>query len=230
MRKILYAIVLASVALIPTGCGSSQTKDDGKSDADSTTSIMTDEGLVFTELKKVPLPCSKETLSAAWKQLNSNETQRRKGLDYRQNPPILFLATDLDGDDCPEILMRGEPPYAAIFTYPNDSLQLITYVDYAQIGLSITPDGVIIRSGSNRDGSFLSKFIKLENSQIALTGEARETFSIQGNEMVSGGTEYLLETDSTKQKVSKEEYERTAPNLNGTYIEDIEGWEDFRKP
>ena len=230
MRKILSIIVLASAMLMPSSCGFMQQKNAGAGNADTTASIMTDEGLVFTELKKVPLPCTKEALSAAWKQLNCTDAKKGKGLDYKLHLPTLFLSTDLDWDDCPEILMRGESPYAAIFTYAKDSLQVITFVDYAQVGLSITPDGVIIRSGSKRDGSFLSEFIKLEKSRIALTGETRETFSIQENEMVSNGTEYLLQTDSAKQKVSKEEYMQVAPQQGGIYIEDIEGWEDFRKP
>jgi len=229
MRKILSVMVFASALLTPSSCGLLQTNDAETNDADSVTSIMTDEGLEFTELKKVPLPCSKELLSAAWKHLNSAEPQRGKTLDYKQHTPVFFISTDLDGDDCPEILLRGEPPYAAIFTYFDDSLHLITHVDYSQIGLSITPDGAIIRSG-NRDGAFQSKFIVLKDSRIALTGESRETFSIQNNEMVSSGTEYMLQRDSEKQKVSKEEFLQAAPAIRGTYIEDIEGWEDFRKP
>ena len=40
----------------------------------------------------------------------------------------------------------------------------------------------------------------------------------------------MLQNDSTITKVSKEEYQKVAPTQTGTYIEDIDGWEDFRKP
>jgi len=227
MRKILSAIVLASVTLLPSGCDFVQTKDTEKSD---TTSVITEEVLEYTELKKVPLPCSKELFYNAWRQIGTIEVARGKKLDYKQNTPALFISTDLDEDGNPEILLRSQPPYAAIFTVIEDSIRLITYVEHAQIGLGITPDGVIIRNGSNPDGSFLSEFIKLENSQIATAGETRETFAIQGNEMLSAGTEYKLLKDSVMVKVNKEEYLKAAPKQNGTYLEDIEGWEDFRKP
>ena len=230
MRKILSTIALASAFLLPTGCGSSQAEDAEKTDAEAEENIMTDEGLEVTELSKVSLPCSKEALSAAWKQIGTVEVKRGKALDYRHNTPSFYISTDLDGDKCPEILLRGEPPYAAIFTYAKDSLHLITFVDFAQIGLSITQDGDIIRSGSNRDGSFCSEFIKLKNSKIAITGETCESFSIQNNEMVSDGIQYMLQNESGLVKVSKEEYQKVAPKQAGTYIEDIDGWEDFRKP
>ena len=99
-----------------------------------------------------------------------------------------------------------------------------------QTGISITQDGVIVRSGSNRDGSFISQFIRLKNSQTAATGATVETFTIKNNEVVSEGIEYMLQNDSTITKVSKEEYQKVAPTQTGTYIEDIDGWEDFRKP
>lgn len=230
MKKILFAIVMASVALLPIGCDSSQTKDAGKNDADSTASIMTDDDLEYTELVKVPLPCTKEELSAAWKQIScGNEAHKGKALNYKEHTPIFFISTDLDGDDKAEVLMRGESPYAAIYSYVKDSLYLITFVDHAQIGLGITPGGVIVRSGSNRSGSF-SQFIKLENSLPATKGECRETFSIQGNEMVSADIQYFLETDSAMVKVSKEKYQNVAPHQDATFFEDIDGWEDFRKP
>ena len=230
MRKFLSTIVLASMALLPTSCGSSQKQDAEKGDAETEAGIMTDEDLKAVELSKVPLPCSKEKLSAAWKQIGSIEGKRGKVLDYRQNPPTLFISTDLDGDKSPEVLLRGEPPYAAIYTYAKDSLQLLTFVDHLRLGLSITPDGIIIRNGSSRDGSFFSEFIKLENGKIVARGEAHETFSIQGNEMVSTGIQYMLRRDTSLVKVSKEEYEQVAPSQEGTYFEDIDGWEDFRKP
>ena len=230
MRKILSSIFLASVFLLPTSCDLLQTKDTNKNDANTEKSIVDDEYLEYTELKKVPLPCAKELLYNAWKQIGVIEVSRGKKLDYKQNTPALFISTDLDEDGNPEILLRGEPPYAAIFSVVEDSIQLITYVEHARIGLSITPDGVIIRNGSIRDGSFLSEFIKLENSQIAAAGESLETFSIEGNEWVSNSTEYKLLKDSVMAKANKEEYLKAAPKQNGTYLEDIEGWEDFRKP
>ena len=230
MRKILPTIVLASAAFLPMGCGSSQTQDAEKSDAETEANILTDEGLEMVELSKVPLPCTKEKLYAAWKRIGRFEGKRGQMIDYSQAPLTLFISTDLDGDETPEILMRGEAPYAAIFTYAKDSLQLVAFVDHPRLGLGVTPDGYIMRSGSNRDGSFFSEFIKLDKGKVVAAGEAHETFSIQNNEMVSTGTEYALRRDTATVKVSKEEYEKIAPKKNGTYLEDIDGWEDFRKP
>ena len=229
MRKILSTIVLVSAALLPSGCDFVQTKGSEKSD---TTNIITDEILEeYTELKKVPMPCSKELFYNAWRQIGTIESVRGKKLDYKQNTPALYISTDLDNDGNPEILLRSQPPYAAIFTVIEDSIRLITYVEQAQIGLSITPDGVIIRNGRNPDGStIISEFIKLENSQIAAAGETLEKYSSQGNEWISAGTEYKLLKDSVMAKANKEEYLKVAPKQNGTYLEDIEGWEDFRKP
>lgn len=230
MRKILSTIILVSAAMLPTGCGSSQTDDAENSGAETEDSIMPDDDLEVTELDKVPLPCTKEALSAAWKQIGTVDIKKGKSLDYKQNTPSLFISTDLDDDKHPEILLRGEQPYAAIFTFVKDSLHLITFVDHPQTGISITQDGVIVRSGSNRDGSFISQFIRLKNSQTAATGATVETFTIKNNEVVSEGIEYMLQNDSAITKVSKEEYQKVAPTQTGTYIEDIDGWEDFRKP
>lgn len=230
MRKILSTIFLVSATLLTIGCNSSLKKDAKSNDANSEASIMTDEGLEYTELKKVPLPCSKELLYNAWKQIGAIEISRGKSLDYKQNTPALYISTDLDEDGNPEILLRSQPPYAAIFTVIEDSIRLITCVEHAQIGIGITPDGVIVRNGSHRKDSFVSEFIRLENSQIAASGMARESFSTQDNKMVSTGIEYMLLKDSAMVKVNKEEYQNVAPKQNGTYLEDIEGWEDFRKP
>lgn len=230
MRRILSTIVLASAALLLASCGSSQTKKSEKNGTEAEAGIMTDESHVYTELKKMPLPCSKELLYAAWKQIGENEASRGKALDYRQNSPVFFISTDLDEDGNPEVLLRSEPPYAAIFTFLQDSLQLITYVEHPQVGLGITPDGCIVRNGTGGGNAYFSEFIRLENSEVAAKGMTRETFSIQDNAMRSDGTEYMLQTDTAKAKVSKEEYQKVAPAQSGTYLEDIEGWEDFRKP
>jgi len=230
MKKILFTIVLTSAIILPTSCGFLQTKDAEKSGDGTEINILTDEDLEYTELKKTPLPCSKELLYNAWKQIGVIDVSRGKKLDYKQHTPSLYISTDLDEDGNSEVLLRSEPPYAAIFSVINDSIVLITYVENAQIGLAITPDGVIMRNGSNRDRSFFSEFIKLENSQITISGVTREKFSIQNNEMLSDGAEYLLKTDSTIVKVNKEKYQQVAPKQDGTYLEDIEGWEDFRKP
>ena len=230
MRRILSSIFLASATLFLAGCGLSQTKDAEKNENGNETNIMTEEGLEYTELTKLPLPCSKELLYTAWKQIGVIETSRRKSLDYKQHTPILFISADLDKDGLPEILLRGEEPYAAIFAYTQDSLRLITFVDNPHIGLGITPDGVILRNGTDNDGASFSHFIKLKDSQIATSGEIRETFVIEKNEMISGKVQYLLKTDSTTVNVNAEEYQRVAPEQNGTFLEDIDGWEDFRKP
>lgn len=174
MRRILYTIVLASATLLPTSCDYFQSKEGRKNGADSLTSILTDNSMEYTELAQMPLPCSKEALSAAWKQIDgSTDVPKRKALDYKQHMPILFISSDLDGDDIPEVLLRGDAPYAAIYSYAQDTLQLITFVEHERIGLGITPDGIIVRNGSNRDGSLLSQFIRLEKSMPATRGETR---------------------------------------------------------
>ena len=227
MRRILSSIFLTSIALFMASCGSSQTRNDENS---SEANIMNEEGLEYTELTKVPLPCSKEMLYTAWKQIGVIETSRRKSLDYKQHTPTLFISADLDKDGSPEILLRGEEPYAAIYTYLQDSLQLITFVDNPHIGLGITPDGVILRNGTDHSGASFSDFIKLKDSQVATSGGIRETFVIEKNEMISGKVQYFLKNDTSTVKVSAEEYKQVAPDQNGTFLEDIDGWEDFRKP
>lgn len=229
MRKILSSIFLASATFFLAGC-SLLTNDSEKKENGGETSVMTEENLGYTELTKVPLPCSKESLYTAWKQIGVIEISRRKSLDYKQHTPILFISADLDKDGDPEILLRGEEPYAAIFAYKEDSLRLITFVDNPHIGLGITPDGVILRNGTDHDGASFSHFIKLKDSQVATSGEIRESFVIEKNEMISGKVQYLLKTDSTTVKVTAEEYQQVAPDQNGTFLEDIDGWEDFRKP
>ncbi|MBO7119712.1 MAG: hypothetical protein J6W03_05275 [Bacteroidaceae bacterium] len=230
MRKTLSAILLTFLAFLAAGCGSSDKKGGKAGEQEAEQTFVTEESLEYTELKKVQLPCDKDLLYNAWKQIGVVELQRKKVLDYDSHTPTLFLSTDLDKDGNPEVLLRSEPPYAAIYTFVKDSLQLITYVDQAQMGLAITPDGTILRNGIGAGGSTVSEFIRLEDSQPAATGAVRETFNIQNGAMVSGGTQYMLMTDSALAKVSKEEFEKVAPQQNGTYLEDIDGWEDFRKP
>lgn len=230
MRRTLSSICLALATLFMVNCGSSQTKNNMGTGNISEDSIMTEEGLEYTELTKVPLPCSKELLYTAWKQIGVIETSRRKFLDYKQHTPTLFISADLDKDGSPEILLRAEEPYAAIYAYTQDSLQLITFVNNPHIGLGITPDGVIMRNGTDHDGATFSQFIKLKNSEIAASGEIREKFFIEKNEMISGNVQYFLKTGSEMVKVSSEEYKQAAPEQNGTFLEDIDGWEDFRKP
>lgn len=230
MRKTLSTIFLTSLAVLMIGCNFKKQKDDKKNGQETEQAFVTDESLEYTELKKVPLPCDKDLLYIAWKQIGTVELQRKKVLDYESHTPTLFLSTDLDKDGNPEILLRSEPPYAAIYTFKEDSLKLITYVDQAQLGLAITPEGTILRNGIGANGSTISEFIQLENSEMSASGATRETFVIKGNTMVSGDTQYLLQTDSALVKVSKEEYEQVAPQQNGTYLEDIDGWDDFRKP
>ena len=230
MKRILSIIFLASATVFLASCDLSQIKGGEKDGNDSEANIITEEGLEYTELTKVPLPCSKEMLSSAWKKIGTIEISRRKSLDYKQHTPTLFIAADLDKDGSPEILLRGEEPYAAIFAYTGDSLQLITFVNNPHIGLGITPDGTILRNGTNHDGASFSHFIKLKDSQATVSGEIRETFAIEKNEMISGGVQYFLKTNDTTVKVSAEEYKQVAPDQNGTFLEDIDGWEDFRKP
>lgn len=230
MRKTLSTIFLAVLALIIIGCGYKKMKDNKNNEAETEQTIIAEDCLNYTELKAQPLPCSKELLYTAWKKIGTIEARKKKALDYKQNTPTLFLSTDLDEDGKPEVILRSIPPYAAIYTFEKDTLRLITFVDHAEMGLAITQDGVIIRNGIGYNGSSISEFIRLKNSKIESSGAARETFVIKDNTMVSGGTKYMLQTDTALVEVSKDEYLQVAPQQEGTYLEDIEGWEDFRKP
>ena len=230
MRKTLFMICLAAFAMMTVGCDSSKTKDGKESKPEEEQAFADEADFEFTELKKVQLPCSKDSLYYAWKCIGVVDLQRKKTLDYKQHTPTLFLSTDLDDDGNPEVLLRGEPPYAAIYTFTKDSLHLVTFVNQAAMGLAITPDGTIIRNGIGTGGSTLSEFIRLEKSKEAASGAIRETFVIKDGTMVSGGMHYMLKNDTAMVEVSKEEYEKVAPQQAGTYLEDIDGWEDFRKP
>ena len=230
MKKILSTTLLCSVLMLWAGCGSGGKDDSNKSEQTEEQAFATDGDLEYTELQKAPMPCSKDDLSAAWKRIGVIELQRKKTLDYSQHSPTLFFPTDLDEDGNPEVLLRSEPPYAAIFSFVEDSLRLITFVDQAEMGLAITPDGIILRNGIGNAGSTFSEFIRLENSQTASSGVMRETFVIKNGTMLSGDTQYMLLSDSAMVKVNKEAYMAVAPQQEGTYLEDIDGWEDFRKP
>ena len=48
--------------------------------------------------------------------------------------------------------------------------------------------------------------------------------------MVSTGKKYQLRNDSAMVEVTADDFQKVAPQQNATYLEDIEGWEDFRKP
>ena len=87
-----------------------------------------------------------------------------------------------------------------------------------------------MRSGASSKGDFMMQFIKLKDSKIAASGAVKEAFTLKGNEMVSEGMHYMLQVDSALVEVTKEEYEQVLPNQEATYFEDLEGWEDFRKP
>ena len=230
MRSILYCIFLASATMMLNACGSSEKKSSEKKGNDSITSAIINEDITYTELSTMPLPCSKEKLYTAWKQIGVIEAIRKKNLDYKQHTPVFFISTDLDKDGNCEVLLRGEPPYAAVFSYVKDSLHLITFADKAETGLGITPDGVIMRSANERDGSIVSQFIRLKGSKIDVTGATREMFAIKDGAMISSGMKYMLQNDTAMVEVSKEEYEQVAPQHQGTFLEDIDGWEDFRKP
>lgn len=223
-------ILMASCAMVMTGCKGSKEKDSKKEKPEEEQMLVTEESLEYTELKKVQLPCAKDSLYNEWKQIGVIELQRKKTLDYKQHTPLLYLSTDLDDDGNPEVLLRGEPPYAAIYTFIKDSLKLLTYVDQAEMGLAITPDGTILRNGRGQDGSTVSEFIQLEGSRPVASGAIRETFVIKNNKMVSGATHYMLQTDSALVEVNREAYEKVAPQQAGTYLEELDGWEDFRKP
>ena len=230
MRKTLFTIVLATSVMLMTGCSSSEKKDNKEGEPEAEQTFMTDDDIEYTELKKVPLPCEKDLLYTAWKQIGSVELQRKKTLDYKTHTPTLVFSTDLDDDGTPEILLRSDPPYAAIYTMVKDTLQLITFADHPEMGLAITQDGAIIRNVMGQKGSTFSEFIRLEKGQIVASGAVREKFSIKNGAMVSDGIEYMLKGDTAMVKVSKDEYQAVAPHHEGTFLEEIEGWEDFRTP
>ena len=179
MRKPLFTICLATLALLMTGCSSKKEKDNKKGESQTEQTFVFEEDEEYTELTKVDLPCSKELLYNAWKQIGLVDPQKKKGLDYKAHTPSLYISTDLDKDGNAEVLMRGEPPYAAIFTFMKDSVHLVALVDQKEMGLSITQDGTIWRSGIGSKGSSISEFIKLENSQIAATGVTKERLDFQ---------------------------------------------------
>lgn len=230
MRRSFTTVLIASLALVVGSCGFLQSKDSEKDGQEEDMELATADEQEFTELKKMALPCSKETLYSAWKHIECDDAPRKKALDYEEHSPIFFIAADLDGDGKAEVLLRGEAPYAAIYSYVNDSLHLITHVERAEIGLAITPDGVIIRNSAGNTGAAVSEFIRLKNSQIAHQGAVRETFTVKDNALVSESTKYLLLNDTALVEVSKEAYQEVAPTKEGTYLEDIDGWDDFRKP
>jgi len=114
MKKILSTTLLCSVLMLWAGCGSGGKDDSNKSEQTEEQAFATDGDLEYTELQKAPMPCSKDDLSAAWKRIGVIELQRKKTLDYSQHSPTLFFPTDLDEDGNPEVLVRSEPPYAAV--------------------------------------------------------------------------------------------------------------------
>lgn len=230
MRRHLIMIFLATTAMFLTNCSSSDKKSGKQSEQETEQTLALDESPIYTELTKVPLPCSKDSLYYAWKEIGVIDAAKKKSLDYRQHTPTLFISTDLDGDGNPEVLLRGEAPYAAIYTFVKGALHLITFVDRPEMGLAITPEGIILRNGVGNNGSSISEFIRLKDSKNETSGAIRESFVIKDGVMVSGGTKYMLQNDSALVEVSKDEYLAVAPQQEGTYLEDIEGWEDFRKP
>ncbi len=230
MKRFSSGLILASAALLLAGCSSSDTKDGKGEGQDAEQTIVAEEEAMSTELKKVPLPCEKEELYTAWRRIGVAETTKKKTLDYKEHTPVLFISTDLDDDGSPEIILRGEPPYAAIYSFIKDSLHLITFVDHHELGLAITPDGAIIRNGVNPEGASISEFIRLKNSKVSAVGAVRETFAIRNGAMVSTGKKYQLRNDTAMVEVTADDFQKVAPQQNATYLEDIEGWEDFRKP
>lgn len=230
MKLVHTSVIFATAALLMAGCDLKQANDKENTEPTEEETLMAEEGFTFVELVPKPLPCSKEAIQAAWKQIGTVERPHTKTIDYRQNTPTLFISTDLDKDGNTEVLLRGTEPYAAIFSFLDDSLHLITFVDQFKMGLGITSDGVIMRSGASSKGDFMMQFIKLKDSKTAASGAVKEAFTLKGNEMVSEGMHYMLQTDSALSEVTKEEYEQVLPNQEATYFEDLEGWEDFRKP
>lgn len=230
MKLVHASVIFATAALIMTGCDVKQANDNENANPAEEETLMPDDGFTFVELAPRPLPCTKEALQAAWKQIGTVERPHTKTIDYRQNSPTLFISTDLDKDGNTEVLLRGAEPYAAIFSFVGDTLHLITFVDQFKMGLGITSDGVIMRSGASSKGDYMMQFIKLKNSVTAVSGAVKEAFSLKGKEMVSEGMHYMLQADSVLNEVTKEEFEQILPNQEATYFENLEGWEDFRKP
>ena len=84
-----------------TSCSSSDKKSGKQSEQETEQTLALDESPIYTELTKVPLPCSKDSLYYAWKEIGVIDAAKKKSLDYRQHTPTLFISTDLDGDGNP---------------------------------------------------------------------------------------------------------------------------------
>ena len=89
MRKTLFMICLAAFAMMTVGCDSSKTKDGKESKPEEEQAFADEADFEFTELKKVQLPCSKDSLYYAWKCIGVVDLQRKKTLDYKQHTPPL---------------------------------------------------------------------------------------------------------------------------------------------
>lgn len=230
MKRNLFGIILLSATCMMAGCGNTQTEekqtDPSGSQSEMTT---TDEPLELT-LAKMPLTRSKEVLLAAWKKIPVTEQKGEKSLSYKDNTPLYFISADLDGDGTAEVLLRGEEPYAAIYSCKDDSLYFLTCVENDRMGLGITPEGSIVRSMNDKSGNAVTEFLTLRESLVAGTGRCTEIFEIQGKTVASGGMRYELLKDSVMQEVSREEFQQAAPALSVTFFDALEGWEDFRKP
>ena len=93
MRRHLIMIFLATTAMFLTSCSSSDKKSGKQSEQETEQTLALDESPIYTELTKVPLPCSKDSLYYAWKEIGVIDVAKKKSLDYRQHTPTLFISS-----------------------------------------------------------------------------------------------------------------------------------------
>ena len=108
MKLVHTSVIFATAALLMAGCDLKQANDKENTEPTEEETLMAEEGFTFVELVPKPLPCSKEAIQAAWKQIGTVERPHTKTIDYRQNTPTLFISTDLDKDGTSEVWL----PYA----------------------------------------------------------------------------------------------------------------------
>ena len=229
MKKLHIYTVFATAALLLAGCGQQGGEGDKQADdAVSQDTIMVAE-MTSMELNVLPLPCSKEKISEAWKNIGEDDKSVAKEMDYRHSNPTFFISADLDGDELPEVILHGDAAHAAVLSYANDTLTTIAYVAHPQLGIALAEGGFVVRSGNIAPDVLLTEFVRLEKSQIVDAGMSAEKFNVKNKKFVSAGMRYQLKQGEEMVEVKKDEFLQRAPG-NLTYLDALEGWEDFRKP
>ena len=113
---------------------------------------------------------------------------------------------------------QKQPQPFSVIPMPND-------VTLSEGSLNVA--GALISYSEGWDARAVKAINAFKESLQTVTGKACDG---KGGTMVSEGKQYQLLADTGYVQVSREEYEQVAPQSEGTFIEDIEGWDDFRKP